>query len=69
MLYITHMKTRYTVFRIWNDTLRKLRLAASLQPRRTSLIALMDRLVDEELQRLNATHLLPENPCDYEKNP
>jgi hypothetical protein len=53
MLYMLNMDERYTFLRIYRDTLRTLKIVASLQPQNTSLIQMIDRLVNQELNRLN----------------
>ena len=55
MYYIIYMKSQYTFIRIKPETARLLKIAASLQPQKTSMLALIKRLVDDELQRLNVT--------------
>jgi hypothetical protein len=51
------MKT-HTLIKVLNRTARKLKVAASLQPQKTTMVALVDRLIDDELQRLHATDLV-----------
>jgi hypothetical protein len=51
------MKPQNTFIRVEPETARRLKVAASLQPKKTSMLALIRRLVDEELQRLNAAEI------------
>lgn len=46
-----------TFIRITPETARRLKVAASLQSQKTSMLALIRRLVDEELKRLNAADI------------
>jgi hypothetical protein len=58
------MQTKYTVLRVWLKTLRKLKIAAAHQPKNMSIIALVDRFVDDELKRLDLEDVIneKENP-------
>jgi hypothetical protein len=51
------MKTQHTFIRVEPETARRLKVAASLQSKKTSMLALIRRLVDEELKRLNAADI------------
>jgi hypothetical protein len=51
MIYNARMNIEYTQFRIWKVTLRKLRRIYAATGE--SMISIVDRLVSEELKRLN----------------
>jgi hypothetical protein len=56
MLYNGDMESMpdYQTMRVWTRTLKKLRLVAALTGER--MVAVMDRLVSEELQRIEHEH-------------